>query len=122
MFGGQKSAYGGPIIDDKPGVALPFRFTGDRPQVRVTGKRNGVAIVCDIVDVGPWNINDPYWQKGTRPQAETGTDMTGRHTNSAGIDLTLAAAKALQIDGKGLVDWEFVQSPLAETPTQPNVV
>jgi hypothetical protein len=92
-------------------VALPFRFTGARPMVRVTSK--AASVVCPIVDVGPWNINDPYWQAGTRPQAESGTDMTGRKTNRAGIDLTLAAAKAIQIDGKGLVDWEFVQSPLA---------
>lgn len=117
VFGGQKSAYGGPIIDDQPGVALPFRFAGDRQRVRVTGKASGKSVDCDIVDVGPWNINDPYWQAGTRPQAETGTDMTGRHTNSAGIDLTAAAARAVGIDGKGLVDWEFIASPLAPTPT-----
>jgi uncharacterized protein (TIGR02594 family) len=122
MFGGPKSAYGGPIDDNRPGCALPHRFVGERPQVKVTAKRSGVSIVCDIVDVGPWNINDPYWTTGARPQAETRTDMTGRHTNGAGIDLTLAAAKALQIDGKGLVDWEFVQSPLPpETQTQTKV-
>lgn len=115
MFGGQQSAYGGPIDDNSPGVALPFRFTGERPTVLVTSK--AASIECSIVDVGPWNISDPYWQTGTRPQAESGTDLTGRKTNRAGIDLTLAAAKTLQIDGKGLVDWEFVQSPLAPTPT-----
>jgi hypothetical protein len=94
-------------------VALPFHFPDPRPDVRVTSKTG--SCVCKIVDIGPWNINDPYWQHGTRPQAETGTDMTGRKTNKAGIDLTLAAAKALQIDGKGLVDWDFVTPP-------PNVV
>ena len=111
MFGGQKSAYGGAIIDNEPGVALPFHFKGARPQVRVIGKSSGKSVVCNIVDVGPWNINDPYWTKNTRPQAETGTDLTGRKTNKAGIDLTLAAAQAAVIDGKGLVDWEFVTSP-----------
>lgn len=111
LFGGQKSAYGGAINDSSPGVALPFRFAGARPRVRVTGKRNGVSVDCDIVDVGPWNTNDPYWQTGTRPEAETGTDHTGRKTNNAGIDLTLAAATATQIDGKGLVDWEFITDP-----------
>lgn len=121
VFGGPQSAYGGPIDDSKFGVALPFRFTGERPQVRVTGKTSGKSVVCDIVDIGPWNINDPYWQNGTRPEAETGTDMgqTGgraRQTNKAGIDLTAAAAKAIQIDGKGLVDWSFVTSPLSPTP------
>lgn len=115
MFGGPKSAYGSAIDDASPGVALPFHFVGERQRVRVTSK--AASIECPIVDVGPWNINDPYWQTQTRPQAETGVDMTGRKTNRAGIDLTLAAAKALQIDGKGLVDWEFVQSPLAPTAT-----
>ncbi|WP_249144151.1 hypothetical protein [Bradyrhizobium lablabi] len=110
-FGGQQSAYGGAIDDSALGVALPFHFQGDRPRVRVTGKRSGLSVDCDIVDVGPWNTNDPYWQTGARPQAETGTDTRGRHTNLAGIDLTLAASQAIQIDGKGLVDWEFVQSP-----------
>jgi len=116
-FGGQQSAYGPPIDDSKPGVALPFKFTGERPRVRVTGKRSGQSIDCEIVDLGPWNINDPYWQTGTRPQAETGTDTRGRHTNKAGIDLTLAAAEALGIDGKGLVDWQFIEI----TPPTPTV-
>jgi uncharacterized protein (TIGR02594 family) len=111
MFGGPQSAYGGPIEDSKPGVALPFRFDGARPKVRVTNPRTAKTVECEIVDVGPWNTNDPYWQTGTRPQAETGADMTGRKTNRAGIDLTLAAAKAIQIDGKGLVDWDFIASP-----------
>lgn len=114
VFGGQKSAYGGAIDDNSPGVALPFRFSGERPKVLVTSKV--ASVECTIVDVGPWNINDPYWEKRTRPQSETGTDMTGRKTNKAGIDLTIAAAKILQIDGKGLVDWNFIDGP-----QQPNV-
>lgn len=119
VFGGQKSAYGPPIDDNSPGVALPFRFPGERPQVRITGQASGQSVVCDIVDVGPWNTHDPYWETGARPQAETGTDLMTppRHTNKAGIDLTAAAAKAVGIEGKGLVDWEFVTSPLAEPPT-----
>lgn len=116
MFGGQQSAYGGPIIDTSPGVALPFHFTGTRPRVRVTGKSSGLSVDCDIVDVGPWNTNDPYWQTGARPESESGTDNTGRKTNKAGIDLTMAAAQATQIDGKGLVDWQFI------TDTTPSVV
>jgi uncharacterized protein (TIGR02594 family) len=113
-FGGPQSAYGGPIDDNSLGVALPYHFPGDRPSVQIS--RNGVTIVCKIVDVGPWNTNDPYWLTGARPQAETGTDSRGRHTNKAGIDLTLAAATALQIDGKGLVDWQFTDSP--SSPSQ----
>lgn len=116
------SAYGGPIHDDQPGVALPFHFKGVRRRVRVTGKQSGLSIDCDIVDVGPWNTNDPYWTTNTRPQSETGTDMTGRHTNKAGIDLTLAAAQAIQINGKGLVDWEFIDQAPTSTSGDPKVV
>jgi hypothetical protein len=34
--------------------------------------------------------------------------MTGRTTNGAGIDLSPALAKALGIEGKGKVNWEFI--------------
>lgn len=101
------SAYTGQSIDAaKPGVALPFHFPGARPQVVVTAA--GKSVTCDIVDVGPWNTHDPYWQTGARPQAESGRDMIGRTTNHAGIDLTPAAAAAIGIDGKGVVDWKFL--------------
>jgi len=61
-----------------------------------------------VEDVGPWNTDDPYWETHSRPQAESGTDMAGRVTNKAGIDLSPALAKAVGIDGKGQVDWSFV--------------
>jgi uncharacterized protein (TIGR02594 family) len=117
-FGGQQSAYGPPIDDNSCGVALPYHFSGDRPRVRVRNPRTGASVDCDIVDVGPWNINDPYWLNGARPQAESGMDLgqvsngVPRKTNGAGIDLTLAAAKALGIDGKGAVEWQFINAPI----------
>jgi hypothetical protein len=89
-------------------VALPDRFEGSRPHVVVFNRDSGVALEASIEDVGPWNIDDPYWITGDRPQAESGTDMTGRTTNKAGIDLSPALASALGIEGKGTVDWEFV--------------
>jgi hypothetical protein len=76
--------------------------------VRVTNSVTQASVDCDIVDVGPWNTNDPYWQNGARPQAESGFNTSGKPTNLAGIDLTPAAARAIGIDGKGKVDWEFV--------------
>lgn len=107
------------VDPDKPGVALPARFQGTRPKVRVI---NGAkSVVCEIVDVGPWNIDDPYWETGKRPQAETGVDRRGRTTNFAGIDLTPAAARAVGINGKGRVDWEFVQGSV-NPPPMPNIV
>ena len=106
------------IDPDKPGVALPARFKGARPKVKVM---NGAkSVVCDIVDLGPWNIDDPYWETGKRPQAETGVDRGGRTTNFAGIDLTPAAAKAIGINGKGRVDWQFVS--VSPSVPMPNIV
>jgi len=89
-------------------VALPDRFEGERPRVTVHNRATGLFATAEIWDVGPWNIDDPYWETGQRPQAESGTDMSGRETNSAGIDLSPALAKAIGIDGMGTVDWTFV--------------
>lgn len=115
------SAYGGKTNHNKPGVALPCRFLGKRPQVRVFYQ--GKSVVCDIVDVGPWNINDDYWNTTHgRPQAESGRDRQGRVTNLAGIDLTPAAARAIGLRGKAKVDWEFVQSSNAGQVAAPGVV
>ena len=132
MFGSQENdnrstAYGGPLNDNAPGVALPFHFPAPRPRVRVTNAKTGASVDCDVVDVGPWNIKDPYWQTGTRPQAESGMDMGQvsngpRRTNGAGIDLTSAAASAIGLLGKGYVNWNFIESAPAAPPASPNVV
>lgn len=121
-FGGRKdmnrSAYENRwITDDELGVALPLKFRGDRPQVEVVNLANGKTVVCDIVDVGPWNVDDPYWDTGSRPQAETGKDRRGRKTNKAGIDLTPAAARAIGLKGLGKVNWAFAETKdEGETP------
>jgi hypothetical protein len=57
---------------------------------------------------------------GTRPQAESGTDTSGRRTNGAGIDLTPAAAAAIGLDRKGQVVWFFDSTgagPMSDTHT-----
>jgi len=110
--GPMPSAYGGIVDPSMPGVALPAKFAGHRPKVKVTA--NGRSVVCEIVDVGPWNgkteaTSDPYWETKTRPQAESGIDKRGRKTNKAGIDLTPAAARAIGINGKGVVSWDFCE-------------
>jgi uncharacterized protein (TIGR02594 family) len=120
VFGGssdrETSAYDGHVISNSElGVALPARFpAGARPKVRVWN--DGRSVICDIVDVGPWNTNDPYWKTGGRPQAESGVDSRGRRTNHAGIDLTPAAARSIGIDGKGTVDWEFADAVVISSP------
>lgn len=97
-----------PGWDERPGCALPGRIFGKRPFVRVINQKNGQSVICELIDIGPWNVDDPYWATGMRPQAESGRDKGGRHTNKAGIDLTPAAARAIGLNGLGFVDWEFV--------------
>jgi hypothetical protein len=114
VFGGEAdynvSAYDEDVVlnDTDFYVALPDRFEGERPLVRVYNRATGASEIAEIWDVGPWNTNDPYWETGERPQAESGTDMSGRETNFAGIDLSPALADALGIDGMGEVDWDFI--------------
>ena len=124
MFGGSgdpnKSAYApyNTITDTELGVALPYRFPGTRPQVKVTNRANAKSVTCNIVDIGPWNIDDNYWAfPNGRPQAETGRDEKGRVTNLAGIDLTPGAAKAIDLGGLGKVDWEFLPTGDQPPPT-----
>jgi len=121
MFGGsgdpEKSAYDGHLITDEEfGVSLPAHIKQKPlPKVRVINSSTRASVICDVVDVGPWNTDDPYWETGTRPQAETGTDHSGRKTNGAGVDLTPAADRAIGNNGKGKVDWEFVGATAAQT-------
>jgi hypothetical protein len=116
VFGGtadpQRSAYDNHIIGDTElAVALPFRFKGVRPKVAVAA--NGKTVVCTIEDVGPWLTDDPYWQTGKRPLAESKAPLRrgpnkGKVSNGAGIDLSPAAARRIGIDGKGVVNWKLL--------------
>jgi hypothetical protein len=120
MFGNdgdeQDSAY--PDIDwitsTTKGVSFPYKWPNSpRPQVEVSGPRG--KIITGIVDVGPWNTNDPDYVLGTaRPLAESQYNnsteaQNGRvPTNDAGIDLTKPVADAVGITGLGKVRWRFV--------------
>lgn len=123
VFGGtadpNKSAYEDRwITDDEFGLALPYRFAGDRPQIDVINRSNGRSVICDIVDVGPWMTTDQYWAEKARPIAETcwrensplpsGPNKGKVPRNGAGIDLTPAAAAEIGLPGRGQVDWAFV--------------
>ena len=122
VFGGADdvnySAYDEHYIDDTElGCALPFKFKGVRPQVLVVNRANHRRVTCQIVDVGPWFTDDPYWQTNTRPRAEPsgstidGGPNDGRSSNGAGIDLTPGAAKAIGLEGMGQVNWRFTEEP-----------
>jgi peptidoglycan hydrolase-like protein with peptidoglycan-binding domain len=121
VFGGvsdnEMSAYDGKLLNDTDlYVALPDRFEGTRPMVEVrVGDKTQTA---SVQDVGPWVVDDPYWTTGARPVAETcyqtrtplphGPNKGKIPTNPAGIDLSLALAKALGVAGKGLVAFRLV--------------
>jgi hypothetical protein len=121
VFGGaadpNDSAYTGePLNDTDLYVALPYRLKGDRPKVRVFA--NGKTVEASIEDIGPWNVDDDYPSKNTRPVAETcyanktplpsGPNKGKVPRNDAGIDLSPETARRLSISGKDKVDWEFV--------------
>lgn len=118
---GAETVYGTPAgWWDRLGVSLPARFA-ERPLPTVRLYFNGKTIDAPVIDVGPWNINDAYWRTGARPQAESGFDMGWtpkgvRPTNRAGIDLTPATAGALGLNGKGVLDWEFIANTQPEEP------
>jgi len=89
-------------------VALPsenalFRF------VRVINTVNDHECIAQVLDVGPWNIDDDaYVFGGSRPQAESGIDKQGRKTNGAGIDLGEKVWTKLGMQDNSAVMWEFV--------------
>jgi hypothetical protein len=104
---GQRTASGFVIDQVVPFVALPshqalLRF------VRLTNPANGKTAMAVVLDVGPWNTADNGYVFGTdRPQAESGTDLFGRKTNGAGIDLGEAVWNALGMKDNTEVSWEF---------------
>jgi hypothetical protein len=128
-FGGRRdpntSAYDNHVIDDTElAAALPARIPNPRGKIRVFYQ--GATCDCDIGDVGPWNTNDPYWTTGSRPQAESGTDLHGRSTNLAGLDLSPGVWAKLGHPGTGKAktDWDWVSYLNADTsklPVGPNI-
>ncbi|MCO4782207.1 MAG: hypothetical protein KC646_07740 [Candidatus Cloacimonetes bacterium] len=102
--------------DTDLGVALPSRDSLNQ-WVQVYFPDTGKSVVVEVIDVGPWNIDDPYWVRGKRPAAETGTDAWGRKTNLAGIDLSYQTWLALGVSKQkafsgtfsGTVHWKFVE-------------
>lgn len=90
-----------------PFVALPSD-AALRQWVIVTNPANGKSIRALVLDIGPWNTHDnAYVFGGQRPQAESGTDLFGRPTNHAGIDLGEAVWAALGMTDNADVSWEF---------------
>src|SRR5262252_2384342 len=108
----QENAYGGYINSKTVGVALPFKWRDEPPPEVIVEGPDGDATVR-VVDVGPWNIDNPeYVFNGRRPMSEQQyRDQTVAQNgqvpvNDAGIDLTVPVAEAVGVsleEGKGKV-------------------
>lgn len=116
-----KTAYGFDTDEDKF-VALPCTKAKGRWIEIVLP--DGTTAVVPVGDIGPWNgggtkaeprkYDDCYWETGSRPQSESGTDKRGRKTNGAGIDLSQHLWVQLGLPEKGgetTVKWRFVDPP-----------
>jgi hypothetical protein len=104
---GQRTASGYVIDTVVPFVALPATEALGRC-VRLLNPLTGISCFAIVLDVGPWNTQDnAYVFGGSRPQAESGKDMTGRPTNGAGIDLGEKVWSLLGMADNTDIDWGF---------------
>lgn len=113
---GGKTATGHIIREDDVFVALPDRSALRRwVEVEYLGRR----VVAQVLDVGPWSIEDPYWLRDGVPLAERGLrrpiiwmEKYGKPKNKAGIDLSNGLWRELGIPwSKGIVKikWRWVE-------------
>lgn len=93
-------------------VALPSKGVQKR-YVEVVYKNK--AVIVQVLDLGPWSRNDPYWENNQKPKAELGIcdkDINnGTAKNKSGIDLSDGLWDKLGIKrGTGIVKvrWRFV--------------
>jgi hypothetical protein len=101
------------IRADSMFVALPHRRAlGRMVEVRYRDR----ALVVPVLDVGPWNIDDAYWERGERPASERGRGAFRPPTNKAGIDLSDAVFAALGLPDNDMVDWRFVHRDYVVLP------
>jgi len=127
---GEYSAYGpydsqgrGPYLnDDDDYVSLPWTVEGaglhSNKRLKIWNVVNGTSVVCTVADKGPWYVDDNYVKLGKRPLAEQQYlahqpcdhgPNEGTIPNGAGIDISPHAANVLDIDGKGKVNWDWVE-------------
>lgn len=105
---GQTTASGYIIDRVVPFVALPSTHALGR-FIRLRSLVTDKSAIAIVLDVGPWNTHDDaYVTGGARPQAESGTDTSGRHTNHAGIDLGARVWAQLGMIDNSEVEWEFI--------------
>jgi hypothetical protein len=93
------------IRADSMFVALPDRSAlGRIVEVRYRER----SIVVPVLDVGPWNVDDAYWERDARPASERGRGYYRTPVNRAGIDLADAVFAALGLPDNDVVEWRFV--------------
>ena len=88
-------------------IALPSRSVLGKT-VEIYNPKNGKRLVTRVGEVGPWDSRDPYWENNSRPQAESGKNISGDKTNKAGIDLSNEAFRQLGMKDNGHVYWRFI--------------
>jgi hypothetical protein len=102
---GKRTSTGLRIEPEHLFVALPHpRALGKDVEVRYRNR----AIIVPVLDVGPWNVDDAYWETGARPAAERGRGVYRAPSNRAGIDLSDAVFAALGLRDNDDVEWRFV--------------
>jgi hypothetical protein len=101
------------IRADSRFVALPHRRAlGKTVEVRYHDQ----VVVVPVLDVGPWNIDDAYWEHNERPASERGRGYYRKPVNTAGIDLSDAVFAALGLRDNDMVDWRFVHRGYVALP------
>jgi hypothetical protein len=94
-------------------VALPHPAALRRNvEVRYAGR----AIVVPVLDIGPWNIADAYWERSARPAAEQGRGAYRKPVNPAGIDLSDSTFATLGLKSNDYVEWRFVHQGYVPLP------
>ncbi|MEO8841240.1 MAG: hypothetical protein ABI591_03635 [Kofleriaceae bacterium] len=101
------------IRADSRFVALPH----PRALGRVVEIRHGDrVVVAEVLDVGPWNIDDDYWEHHARPASERGRGAYRTPVNTAGIDLSDPVFAELGMRDNDVVEWRFVHRDFTVLP------
>ena len=101
------------IKSDSRFVALPHpRVLGRMVEVRYRDR----VVVVPVLDVGPWNVDDAYWERDARPASERGRGAYRTPVNTAGIDLSDAVFAELGLPDNDRVDWRFVEKGYVPLP------
>jgi len=101
------------IRADSRFVALPDpKALGKMVEIR-HGDR---VVLAEVRDVGPWNIDDAYWEHDARPASERGHGAYRKPVNTAGIDLSDPVFAELGMRDNDIVEWRFVHRDFTILP------